>query len=113
MGMFDFFSMYDNYEERKVDRFEEKGCIIDTCAVTDSDKPFETGILHPKYNNGKWIIVELYDTEEKAKTGHNKWIKTMTSKSLPDFLICKSTAEIANTIDSLGGERQRLYKRSK
>lgn len=95
MALFDFFSMANNYEERKVDRFQKDGVIIDTCAVTDSDQPYETGISHPQYNGGNWVIVELYSDKEKAQEGHKKWVEKMTSENLPDELEDVSTAEIA------------------
>jgi hypothetical protein len=87
--------MMGNYEQRKIDRFEGKnGLIVDTCAVSDSTQPFETAVQHSKYNSGKWIIVELYSTEEKAQTGHKKWVETMTAKKLPKSLTDVSTATI-------------------
>jgi hypothetical protein len=92
--MFGFLNMLENYETRKVSRFEKDKLIIDTCAVTDSTKPFETGIKHPNYNNSKWIIVELYATKREAQSGHNKWIKVMTSKKLPKTLKDVSTADV-------------------
>jgi len=92
MGMFDFLNMSDNYEDRKVARFESNDCIIDTASVNDSTKPYETAISHKKYNEAKWIIVELYDTKEQALSGHNKWMEIM--KQHPDKLIDVSTAEI-------------------
>lgn len=76
--MFDFFLMADNYEDRAIDRFEKDDLVIDTCAVSDGDKPFETGVTHPDYNGGYWIVVEAYETKEAAKDGHARWIDTMT-----------------------------------
>ncbi len=93
--MFDFLSMQGNYAERKVSRYEKNGLTVDTCAVTDSDKPFETAIQHKKYNDNKWIIVELYSTKAKSKIGHKKWVKQMTNKKLPFELKDVSTATIA------------------
>jgi len=100
--LFDFLSMADNYEQRKVDRFEKGELTVDTCSVSDSDKPYETAIEHPRYNAGKWVIVELYDTREEAEVGHKKWVKKMTSKKLPTGLKDISTAEIAKLADILG-----------
>ena len=93
--MFDFLSMAGNYAERKVSHYEKNGLIVDTCAVTDSDKPFETAIQHKKYNDNKWIIVELYITKAKSKIGHKKWCQKMTSKKLPSELKDVSTSTIA------------------
>jgi len=111
--MFDFITMGGNYEERAVDRFEgPDGLIIDTAAVTDSEKPYETGILHPEYNDGKWIIVELYDTKEAAQTGHDEWVKKMTSGELPEKLVDVSLTIIAAMLDDECGDNEwRTYPR--
>lgn len=52
-----------------------------TCAVTDSEEPFETGICHPNYNSGKWVIVEMYNSKERAQAGHDKWVKILRDVS--------------------------------
>ena len=101
MGMFDFFSMANNYEERKVERFERDKLVIDTCRVTDSEKDYETGIIHPKYNDGEWVIVQLYDTKTQSKRGHKKWVGKMTARALPKQLKDVSTCEVAFMIDSV------------
>ena len=99
--MLDFMNMADNYEERLVENYTKGGLQVDTCAITDSDQPFETGILHPKYNNGNWVIVQMYDTKEEARTGHALWVKLMTAKKLPNKLEDVSTCEIAKLINFL------------
>jgi hypothetical protein len=83
----DFFgiNMIGTYEERKVDNTEINGVVIDTALVTDSDQPYETGIRHPKYNNGKWVIVEMYNTKREARTGHNKWVEIFSKEELPEL----------------------------
>ncbi len=48
--MLEFLQMAGTYKERKVACYEKKGICIDTCRVTDSKKPYETGITHPRYN---------------------------------------------------------------
>lgn len=103
--LFDFFSMASNYEERKVACFEKDGLTVDTCLVTDSDKDYETRIEHPSYNDGAWVIVELYDTKEEAKKGHDKWVKIMNAEKLPPSLKDVSTATVAklkNTVVGIG-----------
>lgn len=80
-----FMSMAYNYEDRKLDRYEKDGVIVDTCLVTDGDKPYETAVLHPQYH-GHFIVVEDYDTTEQAKIGHAKWVKIMTTEPLPEGL---------------------------
>jgi len=113
MGMFDFFSMGDNYEERVVDHYEGKKLVVDTCYVSDSEKDYETGICHPDYNDNQWVIVELYNTKKEAQIGHDKWVKKMKTK-LPDKLIDVSSAEIVGILDCVAGEDNwRTYKRIK
>ena len=89
--MFSFLQDMDNYEERKVDRYEKDDLIIDTCFASDIGK-YETAIQHPQYDKGKWIITEEYETESLAKIGHEKWVKIMTSEKLPGKLINVSSA---------------------
>ncbi len=85
--MFGFFNMLGSYEDRKVDRYESENCLISTAAVTDGDSPYETAISHPSYNSGSWVIVAKYDSKEKAQTGHDEWVKTMTADPLPVMLV--------------------------
>ena len=46
---------------------------IDTCKVYDRSWNFETGICHPGFRDGCWIIVRGYDTLDEAKSGHAMW----------------------------------------
>ena len=93
-----FLNMLNNYEYRKVDRFNGDNFTIDTCAVFDSDQPYETGIKHPLYNDGKWVIVEMYENKEAAQEGHNRWVTIMTSGNLPSELKDVSTCYIKKFI---------------
>ena len=102
--MFGFMNMQGTYEARKVDRYEKDDLFVDTCLVTGSDKPYETAVAHPKYNGGKMVIVELYDTKAQAQEGHDRWVKTMTAKTLPKSLKDVSTAEVAQLLDIFGTE---------
>ena len=104
--LFGFMNMMDNYEERKVKNYTKDEVSIDTSAVSDSDKPFETGVTHPAYNNGKWVIVELYDTKEEAEIGHDKWVNIMTADQLPKVLKDISTCGIAKLYEAVGGDRK-------
>lgn len=108
--MFGLLSMMGNYQERAVARFEAEGgdLIVDTCAVTDSSRPFETGVKHPRYNDGAWVIVELYDTREEAQAGHQRWVETMTRPELPPSLLDVSTAEIAELRGAFGEDWRRV-----
>jgi len=75
--MFGFMGMMDDYEDRKIARYDDEktGLMVSTCSVTDSSAGYETAIEHPSYNGGHIIIVEEYTSVEKAKKGHAKWKK--------------------------------------
>jgi len=87
--------MVGNYQDRAIDRYEVDNVVIDTCSVTDSAQPYETGVRHPNYNDGLYVIVEMYDTKEQARKGHDKWVKIMTAETLPDKLVDVSSATVA------------------
>ncbi len=97
--LFSFLNDAFNYEERKIDRYENGDILIDTCAISDSSHPYETAIAHPKYNDNRIIIVALYDTKEEAQKGHDNWIKVMTAEKLPESIIDVSTAEVCQILD--------------
>jgi hypothetical protein len=44
---------------------------IDTCLPSDTEK-WETGIC---VESDKWFIVEQYENEQDAKSGHARWVK--------------------------------------
>ena len=56
----------------RMDVFNNKigNIVVNTCIGFDTKK-WETGIE----KKGNWTIVEQYETREKAKTGHSKWVK--------------------------------------
>jgi hypothetical protein len=90
--MFNFIGMIGNHKDRMVDQYDENGLFIDTAYVNDGEHPYETAVEHEKYNNGKMVIVEAYDTKEEAQIGHDKWVKTMTSGTLPKTLVdCRNS----------------------
>lgn len=107
--LFDFLSMGIDYEDRKVARDEIGDATIDTAAVTDSDKPYETGIKHPAYNDGAWVIVELYVNKEAAKIGHNKWIGVMKQK--PKELFDRNESEVGDLAESFDCDIRKGYSR--
>ena len=95
MGLFGFVQDMDNYKERVVARFERGDLVVDTTRVSDSREPYETGIRHPAYNDGRWVIVETYASKVAAQAGHERWVKRMTAAILPAHLRDVSTAETA------------------
>lgn len=99
--MFDFFNMAGNYDLRKVAHDEEGDLIVDTAAVTDGRQPYETAVCHPCYNNGRWVIVEAYDTTQEAQAGHERWfseLKTTLPPYLRDCCNC-GLSELLDTMD--------------
>lgn len=108
MSLFGFVQMIGTYKERKVAHFDSKDKTwwVDTAAVNDSDKPFETAVKHPRYNGGGMVIVELYDTKELAQQGHDNWVKIMSSKRLPKELLDVTTCDIAKLIAALGDDEK-------
>ncbi|MHC4620122.1 MAG: hypothetical protein ACYTEQ_20435 [Planctomycetota bacterium] len=104
--MFGFFAMEDTYEERAIARYEEGDLIVDTCRVTDASQPFETGVCHPAYNGGTWVIVEMYETREEAQAGHDQWVATMTADKLPESLVDVGTAGIAEMLDAVAEDTE-------
>ncbi len=97
--MFNFMDMMGDYSDRKVDNFKQGKLTVDTARVTDAAKDYETAVKHPQYNDGAWVIVEIYDTKAEAQVGHDKWVKTMTTEPLPATLKDVSSAEIAELLD--------------
>ena len=101
--MFDFMGMMGNYESRKVDRWDDDLRMLSTASVTDGEKPYETAIAHPDYNDGKIIIIGYYDTKEDAQAGHDKWLNLILSDKLPTTLVDCANAETAKLCESIGG----------
>ena len=110
--MFNFLNDLSNYDDRAIDRYEEGSLIVDTCAVSDGNQPFETGIRHPEYNSGKWIIVEAYSTKGDAKAGHSKWVSTMTNEPLPEKLTDCKNARVAQLLDLFGEDGKLEFQRN-
>lgn len=97
------------YQQRNVDWFDGgPSFFIDTSAVYDAIQPFETAVKHPRYNDGKLIIVESYNTRDEARLGHQKWVKIMTGP-LPDKLVDCANAHIADLMRKLGQGDQLIF----
>lgn len=110
-NIFGFLSDAGNHSERLIDSFKGKDDLaVDTCAVSDSAQPYETGIKHQAYNNGDWVIVELYDTKKEAQAGHDKWVKVMTADLLPDRLVDVSSCGITELLDIFDENSNFRYK---
>ena len=102
--MFDFLQDADNYDERKVGRFEDerRRTFVSTAEVSDGFKAYETAVAHPEFNDGAMVIVEAYETKAAAKLGHKRWQRKVEGDKLPDPLI-----DIANcplgAMQTIGG----------
>lgn len=109
--MFDFMNMMGNHEARLVANFKSELLTIDTCMVTDSDQPYETGISVSSYEGGKWIIVEMYDCKEEAQKGHDKWVEMLIKEKDPhqlNMIVSEikdvSTSNVAKVLREIEGE---------
>ncbi len=99
-----------------MESYKKDNLIIDTCEVYDQPSPynFETAVSHRGYNNGEWIIVELYELEADAIIGHKKWVNVMTADNLPEQLVDVSKIIVCQLKDKLEkGEGWRIFKRDK
>lgn len=98
--MFEFWNDAFNYNERCVGKHEADSLLVSTVRVSDGNKPFETAVGHPDYNDGKLIIVEAYDAKGEAEAGHARWIEKMSAEVLPDVLQDCQNAGIAGWLDA-------------
>ena len=87
-NIFDFISMFgsmfSNHSSRLVDNYESDNFTIDTCLVTDSEYNYETAVKYDGFNDGRWMIVEQYNTESEAQDGHNRWVEYLTNNE-PEY----------------------------
>jgi hypothetical protein len=93
----DLYAIY-SYKQRLVanTKFDDDRGVIDTVLNWDGKRPYETGIRHPDYAEGRWIIVEAYNTKEDAQKGHDEWVTRMTSDQRPEKLTdCNNSIELA------------------
>ncbi len=99
--MFDFLDMQGTYKDRLVENTKINSAEVDTVMVTDSAEPYETGISHPQYNDGSWVIVEMYNTKKEAKEGHKRWVEVFSKDELPVKLEDVSTSNIAELLKTV------------
>jgi hypothetical protein len=97
--MFEFLSDMGNHTHRCVESFKNKavGLVVDTSRVSDGTLPFETGVKHPRYNSGKFVIVEAYATRDESRIGQRKWVDIMRGP-LPDKLVDCRNSHIAKAL---------------
>lgn len=105
--MFEFLKDMHNYSERMVKRYEEGDTIISTARVSDARQPFETAVSDPRWNNGEFVVVAMYDTREDAEIGHEQWVKKITT-SPPVRLLDVGTSGVSEWIDVFGGKDWRI-----
>jgi hypothetical protein len=91
-------------------RFQNEDVLVDTCAVSDGFKLYETAVGHYLYNDGSLIIVGAYETRLEAIAGHAYWVRTMTDNPLPPFLrVC--TNDILNSLAIAIDGETKYYKK--
>ena len=91
-----------SYNERAIKQHQSKDFVVDTARVYGTFRPIETAVSHPEYNDGLWIIVQAYDTEEDAVLGHDRWVEVLEAE-LPDELVDCINGEIAQLWVEAGG----------
>lgn len=101
--MFNFYLDAYNHNERNIGNFKNDDGVVDTCAVSDGNQPYETGIKHFQYNKGEWVIVEAYSTIQEASVGHDKWVKMLVDGTLPNPLVDCNNAVIQQLYTDLFG----------
>ena len=77
--MFNFMDMANNYDSRKVDRYEDGNLVVSTVYVTDGSQPYETAVLHPSGS----VTIETDDDLTTAELV----IEAVTVKTPDTFLI--------------------------
>ena len=87
-----------SYESRKVSLYKTDWGGVSTASVAEGEKPFETAVLHPDYNDDNIVIVEAYDTFEQAVEGHQKWVNIMSTEPLPMELVDCANSKIAKIL---------------
>jgi hypothetical protein len=113
-GIFDFMMDMSDHSKRQVTTFidDERGLRVDTCIVSDGEKPFETAVKHPRYDGGKWIIVEAYDTIGQAELGHKRWVTIMTGDPLPESLTDCANSNVSRVLKEVGGPDELVFTRA-
>ncbi|MDY6893925.1 MAG: hypothetical protein SVO01_00680 [Thermotogota bacterium] len=96
---------------KRIDLYKNNELFVSTIQVFDGSQPYETAISHMDYNDGKWIIVQAYDTLKEAKKGHDQWIEKMTSSKLPKELTDCCNSYISQYGKSLGIKQ--VFKKKK
>ncbi len=81
----------EEWENRRVSTTLVDDWKVDTSYTPDT-KCFETGIKHPLFNHGEWIIVDEYETREEAVRRHKEWVKHMSTN--PTELTSIQTDEV-------------------
>ena len=106
MELFNLVGMFDNYESRKVDRWESDDGVrmVSTAAVTDSEQPYETAIRHPMINDGGWVVVEMYESKSEAQAGHDKWAAKVQAEDVDPEQPDVSTSGIRMLLAAVTGE---------
>ena len=91
------------------------GNYADRCVARDD---FETAVMHNEYSTSispnhfdSMLIVENYQTQELAASGHKRWIRTMTQEKLPKELLECHNAGIAMLTKIVGGDLNQIHRK--
>lgn len=100
--IFRFVEDIGNYADRVVGRYDAKELSVSTARVSDGGQPYETAVQSPRYNGGKWVIVQAYNTKQDAKAGHLEWVNRMKTDP-PTVLQDCANSTVSELLGKIGG----------
>lgn len=78
-----------DFEARNVAQYEDGDLRISTVQVptevTDGATLYQTGVSHPDFAGGNWIVVGEFQSREAAQAGHEGWIERF-KEGIPESL---------------------------
>lgn len=93
---------------------EKRRLLVSTIQNTDyPEMPYETGVEHPLYNNGRMIIITSYRTEDEAKVGHERCVGlfSLSDEELPDIIHDSGKNVWEDALDRVFGEERRTHRK--
>src|ERR1700745_1526213 len=86
-----------------IDRYAMGALEVTLRDTPEGEQPFEVVVRHRDYKNNNPIVVGAYPSEGEGREAFQVWIKTMSTKPLPEQL-----ADIPNVRREARGEPKRM-----
>lgn len=51
---------------------------------------YQTGIAHPDFNGGDWIVAAEYESRDAAQTGHDAWVAKLNEHTPDEIRNCNT-----------------------